>query len=553
MIKKKIKDLLIKAKKTNELVIVEEIITHEIWNEIFELTNLQLLWLSNNQIKEIPKEIGKLTNLQNLYLSNNQIKILPKEIGELTNLQVLYLSNNQIKILPKEIGKLTNLQDLSFDNNQIKILPKEFEITNFKIFEKIKLSNLSNNINLIIGNNGTGKTILLQAITFSLIEQYNEDVTNMTLGKFIRKSTNSNKKIVSHFSPKDNKNNSKKAITKAIFNYNLSNEIFITNSLEHEKIFETGNLLLSYGVNLFHQKDVINRELLNNLISGEAENYSIETIFKDYSLDFIDPTLILHELNKHPDKEVKKVLEILLKTLNSFLSIEGEEQFQIVWDTKNNISYYYQNSITKENFILSELSEGYRANILLVSDIFIRILSARNSFSDTIEEFYNKATEQFNVCGTILIDEYDRHLHPNWQSLFLPKLTKILPNIQFFLTTHNPVSLQSAVGGMAHEIIFNNEKIEIQSSEIQAENILSIMSRFIDFDYDITTQNLLNKLSDTIKQINFGKIDLAYSKDFKDLVKKLLGKGEEINSVTSTFILRLNEILENNNQKPFSL
>ena len=36
---------------------------------IYELYNLQLLDLNNNEIKEIPKEIGNLTNLQQLNLT----------------------------------------------------------------------------------------------------------------------------------------------------------------------------------------------------------------------------------------------------------------------------------------------------------------------------------------------------------------------------------------------------------------------------------------------------------------------------------------------------
>ena len=96
----------------------------EIPKEICQLTNLQQLYLSYNQIKEIPKEICQLTNLQRLSLYNNQIKEIPKEICQLTKLQILYLYNNQIKEIPKEICQLTNLQILYLYNNQIKEIPE---------------------------------------------------------------------------------------------------------------------------------------------------------------------------------------------------------------------------------------------------------------------------------------------------------------------------------------------------------------------------------------------------------------------------------------------
>ena len=46
-------------------------------DSIEEINSLQTLYLSNNEIKEIPKEIVNLINLQTLDLSNNEIKEIP--------------------------------------------------------------------------------------------------------------------------------------------------------------------------------------------------------------------------------------------------------------------------------------------------------------------------------------------------------------------------------------------------------------------------------------------------------------------------------------------
>lgn len=40
--------------------------------------------------------------------------------------------------------------------------------------------------------------------------------------------------------------------------------------------------------------------------------------------------------------------------------------------------------------------------------------------------------------GIVLIDEIDLHLHPSWQQEVVPKLLETFPNIQFILTTHSP-------------------------------------------------------------------------------------------------------------------
>ncbi|MFE8115006.1 retron Ec78 anti-phage system effector ATPase PtuA [Brenneria goodwinii] len=40
--------------------------------------------------------------------------------------------------------------------------------------------------------------------------------------------------------------------------------------------------------------------------------------------------------------------------------------------------------------------------------------------------------------GIILIDEIDLHLHPSWQQNIIPRLEKTFKNIQFIVTTHSP-------------------------------------------------------------------------------------------------------------------
>ena len=86
---------------------------------IEELSNLDKLYLNNNQLTSLPKEIGNLTSLQTLYLGDNQLTSLPGEIGNLTSLQRLDLYNNQLTSLPKEIGNLTSLYRLDLSDNQL--------------------------------------------------------------------------------------------------------------------------------------------------------------------------------------------------------------------------------------------------------------------------------------------------------------------------------------------------------------------------------------------------------------------------------------------------
>ena len=61
-----------------------------------KLEDVTDLWLSGNNLTELPSEIGNLTNLTELWLSYNKLTELPAEIGNLTNLTELGLNDNPI-------------------------------------------------------------------------------------------------------------------------------------------------------------------------------------------------------------------------------------------------------------------------------------------------------------------------------------------------------------------------------------------------------------------------------------------------------------------------
>ena len=54
----------------------------------------------------MPAEIGQLTSLESLILSGNQLTSVPAEIGQLTSLKGLWLSGNQLTSVPAAIRDL---------------------------------------------------------------------------------------------------------------------------------------------------------------------------------------------------------------------------------------------------------------------------------------------------------------------------------------------------------------------------------------------------------------------------------------------------------------
>ncbi|MGD1852986.1 MAG: protein kinase [Leptolyngbyaceae cyanobacterium] len=129
--------------------------------EILELSDsLEILDLSNNQLKTLPPEFSQLKKLRVVFFNNNQFEEFPevlaacpnlsmisfksnkiKTIGETAlspNIRWLILTNNQLTSLPRSMGNLTKLQKCMLAGNQLQTLPDE--MASCKSLELIRLA-----------------------------------------------------------------------------------------------------------------------------------------------------------------------------------------------------------------------------------------------------------------------------------------------------------------------------------------------------------------------------------------------------------------------------
>lgn len=119
----------------------------EIPPELFELADsLEVLDLSNNQLRSLPDAIQHLKNLRVIFLNNNQFDQVPEVLAACPQLSMislrsnhirhldatalspqirwLILTDNQLATLPDGIGKLDRLQKLMLAGNRLRSLPK---------------------------------------------------------------------------------------------------------------------------------------------------------------------------------------------------------------------------------------------------------------------------------------------------------------------------------------------------------------------------------------------------------------------------------------------
>lgn len=102
---------------------------------IFALTNINLLNISDTCLQAIPDEISRLVNLQSLLFFGNKIQVFNENITSLTKLKVLDLSRNQLKSIPDSLNNMKELTNVNLSGNEIEEMPKIGDMPNLITFD----------------------------------------------------------------------------------------------------------------------------------------------------------------------------------------------------------------------------------------------------------------------------------------------------------------------------------------------------------------------------------------------------------------------------------
>lgn len=94
---------------------------------------------------------------------------------------------------------------------------------------------------------------------------------------------------------------------------------------------------------------------------------------------------------------------------------------------------------------ISKLSAGYQSLLWMIMDLAYRVCML-NPELDHREQ----------ISGIVLIDEIDLHLHPKWQWNVIEALRKTFENVQFIIATHSPIVISSSKD--AHLVLLDNKQ-----------------------------------------------------------------------------------------------
>ena len=98
---------------------------------------------------------------------------------------------------------------------------------------------------------------------------------------------------------------------------------------------------------------------------------------------------------------------------------------------------------------MSSLSLGYRSTAGWVIDFAARLYKQ-----------YPESEDPFFEPAIVLIDEIDLHLHPLWQLVIMRELSELFPATQFIATSHSPLIVQ--VAGDANLILLEKDEDEVK-------------------------------------------------------------------------------------------
>lgn len=248
---------------------------------------------------------------------------------------------------------------------------------------------------IILGDNGMGKTTLLQTLAGG--DTYEANVQHGTIK-------------IGYYQATGNKESIKTAI-----------------EMEADTYSEPAAVVLSYGANRRMGKP----SQINNLLSKNTS-----TLFDDNEpLISAEEWLLVLDYAASKESPVKDFLARKRASVNKILLelLPGIHAIKILDPTIDQLKpgLAFQTDFGWLN--IHQLSLGYRSMIAWVVDLIARMYLR-----------YPQSENSLAEPAIVLVDGIDLHLHPKWQRNLFTSLSTCFPAVQFIVTANSPVIVQAA-------------------------------------------------------------------------------------------------------------
>ncbi|MEA5258745.1 AAA family ATPase [Arcicella aquatica] len=321
---------------------------------------------------------------------------------------------------------------------------KSFHIKNYRGIIDTQIDNIPDDTQWIFltGENGFGKTSVLQALALGFTQKIDleEEQENEATVLFSFKKNN---EIIPEFSQEDINDEN-------YFDY--YSEMYggiVMGLIDYTIGYGSTRLRISAGTSTEVTKKY---DSTSSLFSNDTLLINIEERFKDWSINYAEGKA-----------KLAKIFRELLPRLGTIqVSFDDKIKTTIVkYFEKDEEGNQYPEGLT-----FDQLAAGYRNIIGMIGDMIFRL-----SLEQDVEDYKD-------LEGIVLIDEFELHLHPKYQKLFVEKLTELFPKIQFIVSTHSPIPL---LGAPKNSVIINVSRSKEEG----------IKAELLDIDFSVLTPNTI--------------------------------------------------------------
>ena len=369
----------------------------------------------------------------------------------------------------------------------------QIKISNYRCFKEVEID-FDDHITLVVGQNGAGKTTILDAVAVSIstfLLGIDGGVSRSILKDDARyEFYDLNGTIDSQHQFPVSIESTGDCIDKQNIRWIRS-----LNSESGKTTIKDAGELTSIAKKVQNQIMMGDKELVLPLISyygtgrlyaqkKEKRNMKSLTEFKR-QVGYVDcmaaesnDKLMLNWFQTQTLKSLQKqqktgVLEspILLKTVEqaickTYERISGARNTSLSFDldTHRLMLEFETSEGAARKFAMDEMSDGYKNTLSMIGDIAYRMAVLNPMLEDAVLE---------KTPGIVLIDEIDLHLHPQWQQTILKDLHAIFPKVQFIVSSHAPAVINSISREQIR--ILDNGEIYLPSAQTYGRDANSIL------------------------------------------------------------------------------
>lgn len=402
---------------------------------------------------------------------------------------------------------------------------KDFEIDNINTPDG---TNEGSGLNVFVGENGSGKTALLDAFALPILEYKTENfgIENFNdVSKKVEVNIYSKEEFEVDGTMPKGSFKAKGFLFEAGVRSKESKTYLSSIVVNDQKFIRVDPLKpkdnspdLRVSVNnpfkgkRFSENDVLflDRNRLFQTRSGNFNTTRFDRLMEDFSYQYLKKATI-ENLNDDLDSKIKKD-----KVENKFLS-EAVKKFQEISGSQIKLDFLDNYEPFKNAFFAARKDNNQQISLNNLGSGYEMIFALLYSFY---------LAQQSGKQLVVLIDEPELHLHPRLQEKFVAFLLEFSKNAQIILASHSPL--------LVKQLSFNeNVKISVlesdgqQVSEIEKRVLSYISANETNFlAFNLATEEYHNELFEELKFIN------GDDKSIKDFDNDFFvtAKGEPKNS-----------------------